>query len=435
MFRKFTNDTRGNVAPIFALSLIPVVGFVGAAIDYSRASATRTALQASLDSAALALSKEAAGLTAAQVTTKANQYVKATFNRPEATGLTITAAATTTPSTVTVTGTAKVGSDFMNLLGIPSLSVGSSSTVTWGSTKLRVALALDNTGSMADNGKIDALKTATKSLLTQLQTAATTPGDVQVSIVPFSKDVNIGKSNYLATWLDWTDWEKANGSNVCVGGTGSSCRNGKMVWTPDDRATWNGCVTDRGPSTKNYSKYNYDVNNTAPTSDALTKFIPEQYSYCTPAAVKTLSYDWIGMKQMVDSMEPNGATNQTIGLVMAWQTLTATAPFSPPALPPDTLPIIILMSDGMNTQNRWEGNGSSQSSGVDGRMKLACTNAKAAGMTIYTVQVNTGKDPLSTLLRDCATDSNKFFYLTSATQMVSTFNEIGTSLTKLRIAK
>jgi hypothetical protein len=40
---------------------------------------------------------------------------------------------------------------------------------------------------MSDDGKIVALKTATKNLLTQLQGAVTINGDVYVSIIPFSK--------------------------------------------------------------------------------------------------------------------------------------------------------------------------------------------------------------------------------------------------------
>ena len=47
-----------------------------------------------------------------------------------------------------------------------------------------------------------------------------------------------------------------------------------------------------------------------------------------------------------------------------------------------------------------------------------CANVKAAGITLYTVQVNTGGDPTSTLLKNCATDPSKFFLLTSANQMV-----------------
>ena len=50
-------------------------------------------------------------------------------------------------------------------MGFQQLAVNVSSTVKWGSSRLRVALVLDTTGSMAEAGKIGALKTATKNLL------------------------------------------------------------------------------------------------------------------------------------------------------------------------------------------------------------------------------------------------------------------------------
>ncbi|MBN8936615.1 MAG: hypothetical protein J0I13_10105, partial [Rhizobiales bacterium] len=46
-----------NVTLTFALAIVPVVGLVGAAVDYSRAAATRTAMQSAVDSTALMLSK------------------------------------------------------------------------------------------------------------------------------------------------------------------------------------------------------------------------------------------------------------------------------------------------------------------------------------------------------------------------------------------
>ena len=46
--------------------------------------------------------------------------------------------------------------------------------------------------------------TATHGLLTQLQNAAATPGDIYVSIVPFVKDVNAGKPQFSAA--DWIYW-------------------------------------------------------------------------------------------------------------------------------------------------------------------------------------------------------------------------------------
>ena len=50
------------------------------------------------------------------------------------------------------------------------------------------------------------------------------------------------------------------------------------------------------------------------------------------------------------------------------------------------------------------------------------------------MQVNTGSDPTSALLQTCATDTNKFFLLTSSDQIVATFNQIGTALTQLRLS-
>jgi hypothetical protein len=102
--------------------------------------------------------------------------------------------------------------------------------------------------------------------------------------------------------------------------------------------------------------------------------------------------------------------------------------------------VIILLSDGLNTQDRWYGTGSSTSTSVDYRMYSTsgtgtCANIKGAGITLYTIQVNTGGDPTSTLLQNCASTSDKFFLLTSASQIITTFNTIGSNLTKLRIAQ
>ena len=73
--------------------------------------------------------------------------------------------------------------------------------------------------------------------------------------------------------------------------------------------------------------------------------------------------------------------------------------------------------------------------------KGTCANINAANVTLYTIQVNTGGDPTSTLLKNCAgspkkfPDPKKFFLLTSANQIITTFDAIGTDLTKLRIAQ
>ena len=45
-FVRFLTDRRGGVAPLLGLGLIPLMGMVGAAVDYSRANSVRTAMQA-----------------------------------------------------------------------------------------------------------------------------------------------------------------------------------------------------------------------------------------------------------------------------------------------------------------------------------------------------------------------------------------------------
>jgi hypothetical protein len=103
--------------------------------------------------------------------------------------------------------------------------------------------------------------------------------------------------------------------------------------------------------------------------------------------------------------------------------------------------VIVLLTDGLNTQDRWYGDGSNVSTQVDARQQITCNNINAAGITLYTVQVNTGGDPTSTLLQNCAgspgkyPDPSKFFLLTSASEIVTIFNQIGTNLSQLRIAR
>lgn len=64
-----------------------------------------------------------------------------------------------------------------------------------------------------------------------------------------------------------------------------------------------------------------------------------------------------------------------------------------------------------------------------------CANIKAAGITIYTVHVNTDGDPMSTLLQNCASSSDKFWMITSAGDLGTVFSKIGTDVSKLRVAK
>jgi len=423
LFTRFWNNQQGSVAPMLGIALIPLLGAVGAAVDYSQASATRTAFQNALDSTALMLSKTAALQTSSELQAAATNDFNALFIGSNAKNVTVTANySTTSGSQLVLSGSATVDTNFLSILGIDTIHITASTTSTWGNTRLRVALVLDNTGSMASSGKMTALKTASQNLLTQLKSAAVTADDVYVSVIPFGKDVNVNPSNVNASWLRWDLWEEVNGkcSNTTYT-TKSTCTSHSKIWTHAAHSTWNGCVTDRDQ--------NFDTTNAAPVAGA-TLYPTEQYSSCAVSLIG-LSNNWTTLSSKIDAMQPVGNTNQAIGLQMGWQTLTA-APFTVPALDPDYKynQVIILLSDGLNTEDRWYTTASS----IDTRQQKTCDNIKAAGITIYTVQVNTGGDPTSLLLKSCASDESKFFLLTSAAEIVTTFGQIGTALSNLRLA-
>jgi Flp pilus assembly protein TadG len=412
--KRFARDDRGNIALIFGIAAVPILTFVGAAIDYTRANAARTAMQAALDSTALMLAKDLTEGTiqTSDINAKAQAYFTALFNNKEA----------------------------------KSITVNATSTAAWGNVRMRVAMVLDNTGSMADDGKMPAMQTAAKSLVDQLSALSKTDGDVYISVVPFSRDVNVGASNYNQPWIDWTDWENQNPTlGACsqsAHANKNSCQSNGKTWTPD-HSKWTGCIMDR--------TQDYDTKNTVPSSgNAPTLFPAEEYgptdwwgnvtgSYCKVGSdpylqpIVPLTYTWATVKDSITNMQPTGNTNQGIGLAWGWMTLGQGAPFNAPAKDPNYTykEAIVLLSDGLNTQNRWYSNASQ----IDARQKILCDNAKAAGIVIYTVQVNTGGDATSGVLQYCASGQDKFFLVTSASQTMTVFNSIGTSLSKLRVAK
>jgi Flp pilus assembly protein TadG len=200
---------RGNVMFTFALATLPIVGFVGAAVDYSRGNSAKVAMQAAIDATGLMLSKEAEKLTQAQLTQKANDAFLALFNRPEVTNLVITPAfstPTTSSFKLVLDVTGKVNTTFTQVLGHDHMDLSVTTEVVWGVKKLELALALDVTGSMASNNKMTELKKAAKSLLTTLKNAAKVDGDIRVAIAPFAVNVNVGTTNANASWLDWSAW-------------------------------------------------------------------------------------------------------------------------------------------------------------------------------------------------------------------------------------
>lgn len=430
--RTFVPDRRGNIAITFALSFLPVMGMVGAAMDYGSLTNVKSAMKQASDLTAVSLAKVAPNKTATELQALGDQYYRSNLTMPLS-NLVVTTTFSKDEGGITVAATGDVQMAVMKAFGINTMTTSVKSKAGVGGARMRVALVIDVTGSMKDDGKMDATKTATKDLIDQLQQAGSNDGDVYISLVAFNKNVNIGTANASASWLNWTDWDNKNGkcTYTYYGYTynyntnKSNCLAYGYTWTPKSHSYWQGCVTDRNQ--------NWDTTAAIPTAtDTNSYFIPEDYSACSTQLTQ-MSNDFAGLKAKVDSLTPNGMTNQAIGFVWGWQTLVGGAGMTVPAEESGMKyeHIIIHMSDGLNTQDRWYGDAWN----IDNRQKMACDNAKAAGITVYTVHVNTGGDPVAEGLQYCASDDKKFTIAYNGDQIKAAFDKIGGGYNRARLSE
>ena len=194
-------------------------------------------------------------------------------------------------------------------------------------------------------------------------------------------------------------------------------------------------------------------------------------SGCDPTLqpVTTLTNNQVTLTANIAKMTANGATNLVSGLLWAWRTISPNGPFNTTTTPvkpygtSNNKKIIVFMTDGFNN---WEPddsqnkgvyssfgyyhnnrigsqtvNGSTQTATasnnrayLDAAFLQACTNAKNAGIEIYTVAFTISNAPIDaqgqTTVQNCATDSGHYFKATNGTELNSFFQSIGQSVTQ-----
>jgi len=413
--RRFFNDPKGNVAILFAIAVVPVIGAMGAAVDYSLANAQRTAMQASLDATAIALVK-IMPTTQQELNARGMEWFKANLGATPVTGIQLNIVPTTGKINLEAFGMYKP--EIVNVLGIQDFPVRAKSEATWGIGKVEVALALDNTGSMSSQGKMTQLKIAAHQLLDTLQLAATNPGDAKVAIIPFGFQIRLDTTYRDASWLRFLTGSPLSDPDLSAGQV---------------KNAWQGCVTDRNT--------NHDVQDSNPTSNA-RKFPGVYYpgEDCgNLATTMFLSTNWTALHAKVTSMQPTGNTYVGIGAAWGWHALSPTMPFSgaAPFNTPNLQKFLILLTDGDNTQSRTQNpNGGSPSqsevTAMNTRTALACANAKAAGIKIYAIRVINGN---TSLLQNCASSLSMYFDVQDASQLISVFSAIGSQIANLHLSK
>ena len=386
--RRAVRDESGNITILFAFLIVPLVLFAGFAVDYSRASLANTTLQNAADSAVLALARTDTTNTD-QLKATAAQFMGSMV--PEWYDFEVTSV-TRDDGALSLTAVGEIPAGISGAVGFKALEQSVSAEVVWGTGQLEVALVLDNTGSMAQLGRMTELKKAANALLDEIATSE--PGLVKVAIVPFDVNVRVATSYKTASWFKtewWVNW------------------------------FWQGCLTDRDQPN--------DVSDAAVTGTT-TKYPPALCASNSLATILPLTDDFTALYNKVTAMTPSGNTNVTIGLSWGLAALSAQEPLTQGVAwgTKDVSKAMVLMTDGDNTENRW----SSTPSQIDARTELACDSVKDAGVTLYVIRLVEGN---GALLEDCASSTDTYYDVEDVQDLVPAFQAIGEELTALRISK
>jgi Flp pilus assembly protein TadG len=454
--KSFAGDETGSVAIVFGISVIVLLALSGAAIDFSRMSLAQTQTQLALDSAVLAAGRklQAGSEDFGAAIDVANAYfAERTTERTPVKDATVDFQVVDNNTAVVGTAEAKVETHLLGLVNVPHLTVSAYSKAAFSigggesGSNLEIALMLDMTGSMCDDGagpcttssKLDALKTAAKDLINIVVKPNQGEQVSRVAIVPFATRVRVGLPDDSAseelmkdlTDLDatWSGW-----FNDCTQSTGDGGSEGDGDWQcqvhqsiPADSWKIMPCVTDRtGPQQftdvkpgagawlNSHDGHRFPVSEDSEDtpyagSPGDSEANPADFwnyrdsGYCADVAEANVVMPLNGDKQQlldhIDGLEAYGSTAGALGTAWAWYMLSPNwediwtgdstpGPYGDLTVlnaggAPKLRKIAVLMTDGQ--YNTYRGWKEHDPDEVSENAKSICTNMKAEGIEIFTV--------------------------------------------------
>lgn len=392
---RFLRDDRANMAMIVAIAMVPLILAIGVAVDMSRAYVVRSRLAYALDAAGLAVGSTQGSQAQLEDTLQRffyKNYPAEAMGTPTAPTMEID----NVNNKLTLSSSVNLETVFMRVVGINSMDVAYSNEISREIKGLEVVLALDNTGSMASSGKIQALRSASHDLVDILFGDQTAPEKLKLGMVPFVTAVNIGSGN-----SDYVRW----GQSQYAPWISSGVTVDQSSYTG---TSWKGCVRERDAKGQAHTTSSPDVNDVYDGSNGVDgRWLPyfwprEPYSrkgqtsgntYCSnrsnstgvttsnnvgtswysidetasdsnygqsgpnkacPRAILPLTNSRSAIESEIDALVPWGDDTGTIihvGLAWAWRVLSPSAPFTEGVAYGEEgwNKAIILLTDGDNT--------------------------------------------------------------------------------------
>ena len=493
--KRLWRDRRAATAVMVAVLIVPLLATLGLAVDTTRVVMVQTRLKTAVDAAVIVGARDMSDL--ARDANVKNQFW-ANFQRVSPTSsigymdttvnqLTVTQIDT---NTLGLTAKATVPTTIMNIVGVPTVPVTSSSQATRAATGMELSLVLDNTGSMKGWPIQSVVSSATNLVnIVYGSGGADTQENFWVSVVPFTAEVNIGPTH--------TGWLAAGSYNP-----------GAYLNT-----TWKGCVmaryqtgddfTDATPAAAPFTPFlypstlgHYSVNGTpikgdndwSPTNitENSQTSLPDNTAVgpnlgCSTLPILPLTASRTTVLASISQMVANfrGGTFINLGLQAGWWNLSpnwrglwgnATLPLDYNT--PYMKKVIVLMTDGNNQWFDWDGGApgagpspwrddgdtdfsaygrllsntmglannskANATANINTRMSQMCTIIKQKGIIIYTILFNhdgSVTPATQTLFQNCASSPENYFLDVTAADLQASFSQVAGQLANLRVSK
>lgn len=478
---RFTRHEGGAVALLFGLTLVPLAGLTGVAVDYNRTSQVRVAAASAADAAAIEAVKVPGTLaerraSAARVF-EANMKAFTSDTSYRVSYDPVMVNGVESAFRVSVTG--DVSTMLTRIIGVQTIAFSvSAEAVNPKSAVTDVAFVLDTTDSM-EGDRLTSLKSATTKLIEEFQRNQQTVGQTRVAVVPFAQYVNIGLSNRTQPWLSVpADYQEPT-QNVCrmereeIGRT--NCRMVSVPPDPGERPFT--CMRDGRPRTcggrdprPGYQTEQCDIvygsnmvqrcevtggrwirwhgcvgSRDAPLhtrDDSYQNRIPGLMDIACGSPVMELTSDLTGARNMINGLTTRGETYIPSGLIWGWRALSTQIPFAARASTPEapTRKFLILVTDGQNTKSATfpthDGNSTADANATTRTICENISRDEVTKLRLYTIAFEVTDPVVKDLLRSCSTmNGGEFYDAADAAQLSASLQTIGRSIWALRLSK
>ena len=404
MFRAFKQNERGNMAILMAIAIVPIIFSIGIALDRWQANNARIELRSASDAAALAAAyawreNPTATLTQLQniardnfeANAKSAAYQVSTtslnWNLGDIKQFSFTSIANLKPGL-----SASMGANTISVTNVSTANVETADT-------LEIALVVDNSHSMHDPVKLNALITATTNLINTFIISG--DNTTRIALIPYDDYVNIGLANRNQPWMsvpaDYVDG------------------NGKLQ-------SWNGCAGSR----------NYPLNTR--DEDYNTTPVPGVLGDDCPAELMPLTSNKAALLARAAAMDEKGETYIPAGLIWGWRSLSQATPLTEGNNPTymdanNGKKILILTAARGNTVSpAYPAHDNNNTSLSDALTTEICEAIKADGIRIYAIAIEPTGTSLTNLLKSCASSKATFFVAYKASNLDDIFSTIADKL-------